>query len=170
MLGIVIVAENVPDALVIILAGVVVSVAESNFIVMLLLAVKLDPEIVTEIPVPPEAGFSVTVADEDTDTVKIADPVMVPSVTCTVWLPAVALEGIAKLALKVPVELVVMVVGLVVTVAPSNFIVICLLVPKLEPNTVTVVPTTPVVGTNVTVAPTLKIADAVLVPSLAVTV
>lgn len=170
MLGIVIVAENVPEAPAVMLAGVVAIVVVSNFIVTLPLAVKPDPEIVTEEPAAPEVGVNVTVADPDT--LKIADPVIVPSVADTVWLPPAALEGITKVTLpNVPDELVVIVAGEVVTVVLSNFIVIVLLAPKPEPDTVTVVPTMPEVGDIVTIAPTLKAADAVLpLLSLAVTV
>ena len=82
MVGIVIVAEKVPEVLAIRPAGVVAIAVESNFIVTVPLAVKLDPEIVTEVPAAPEVGDNVIVADEDT--LKIADPVIVPSVADTV--------------------------------------------------------------------------------------
>jgi len=82
VLGTVIVAENVPDAVAVILAGVVAIVVVSNFTVTLLLAVNPEPEIVTEVLTPPEVGDSVMVADGDT--VKIADPVIVPSDADTV--------------------------------------------------------------------------------------
>jgi hypothetical protein len=167
-LGTVIVAEKVPELLAIIVAGVVATVFESNFIATLAFAVKPDPATVTVLPVAPEVGDNVTLAVEDT--LMIADPVMVPSVADTVWLPAVVPEGIAKVALKVPDELVVMVAGFVATVLLSNFTVIVLLAPKAEPDTVTVVPTIPEVGDKVTIATTVNVADAVLVPSLAVTV
>jgi len=82
VVGIVIVAEKVPEVLAIRPAGEVAIAVESNFIVTVPLAVKLDPEIVTEVPATPEVGDNVIVADEDT--LKIADPVIVPSVADTV--------------------------------------------------------------------------------------
>lgn len=82
MLGITIVAENIPDGFAITL-GVIVIVLVSNFIVILLPPVKPEPEIVTEVPTAPEVGVNVIVADA-TDTLKIADPVIVPSVAFTV--------------------------------------------------------------------------------------
>jgi hypothetical protein len=47
LLGIVIVAENVPDAVAVKGEGVVVSVVLSNFTVITLLELKLEPDIVT---------------------------------------------------------------------------------------------------------------------------
>ena len=82
VLGIIIVAENVPDGLAVMLDGVVAIGLVSNFIVILPLAVKLEPESVTEVPVAPEVGVNVIVAD--VDTLKIADAVLVPSLAVTV--------------------------------------------------------------------------------------
>ena len=82
MLGTVIAAENEPDELVVMLDGVVAIVLLSNFTVMLLLAVNPEPAIETELLTAPEVGVSVIVADGFT--VKVADPVMVPSVAETV--------------------------------------------------------------------------------------
>jgi hypothetical protein len=81
VLGIVIAAENAPDELVVMLDGVVAIVLASNFTVMLLLAVNPEPEIETEVLTPPDVGVSVIVADGFT--VKVADPVRVPSVAET---------------------------------------------------------------------------------------
>jgi len=168
LFGIVIVAENAPVEDVVTLAGVVASVVESNFTVMALFAVNPVPVIVTVMLGAPEFGDNVIVGVKDT--VNVADAVFVPSVADTVWLPVVVPAGIAKLALNVPDELVVIVEGFVVTVLLSNFIVICLFAPKPEPNTVIVVPAAPEVGDNVIAAPTLKVADTVLVPSVTVMV
>jgi hypothetical protein len=148
---------------------VVAIVVVSNFTVMLLLAVNPEPKSDTEVLTAPEAGESVMVADGFT--VKVAEPVMVPSAADTVWLPAVAPGGTANVvALIKPDAVAVTVAGFVVTVVLSNFIVIVLLAPKPEPDTVTVVPTAPEVGDIVTVPPTVNVAVAVLVPPVAVTV
>jgi hypothetical protein len=169
VLGIVIAAENVPDPVVVMLDGVVAIVVVSNFIVTLLLAVNPDPETETEVLTPPEVGDSVMVADGFT--VKVAEPVIVPSVADTVWLPADTPEGTAKVAaLNTPDATVVIVAGLVVTVVLSNFTVIVLLEPKPEPVIVTVVPMIPEVGDSVIDPPTVNGAVAVLVPPVAVTV
>jgi hypothetical protein len=82
VLGTVIAAENVPDELVVMLDGVVAIVLLSNFMVMLLLAVNPEPAIETAVLTPPEVGVSVIVADGFT--VKLADPVRIPSVAETV--------------------------------------------------------------------------------------
>lgn len=170
MLGIVIVAENVPEELAVTLDGVVVIVLVSNFRVILLLTVNPEPETVTELPAAPEVGLNVTVVTDEI-TLNVADAVAVLSVADTVRLPVDALVGTTKVTLlNAPDDDVVTVAGLVVTVAPSNLIVIVLLPPKPEPDTVTVLPTRPEVGDNVIVAPTVKVAVVVFIPSSAVTV
>jgi hypothetical protein len=73
-LGIVTVAENVPDALEVKGEGVVVSVVLSNFTVMALLELKLEPEIVTVALGWPALGESVSVAGMIT--LKEADAVL----------------------------------------------------------------------------------------------
>jgi hypothetical protein len=70
VLGIVIVAENEPDELATILAGVVVSVVVPSFIVIVAPTVKPVPEIVTVVPTTPELGESVI---EVATTVNVAD-------------------------------------------------------------------------------------------------
>ena len=62
LLGITIVAENVPDAVADKGEGVVVSVVLSNFTVIALLELKLEPDIVTVALGWPALGESVTVA------------------------------------------------------------------------------------------------------------
>jgi hypothetical protein len=82
--------------------------------------------------------------------------------------------GIVTVAVKVPVDVVIMLAGLVVTVLPSNFIVTGVLAGKFEPVTVTVEPVAPLDGFSVTVSPdpcTVNWAAPIFpVPSEAVTV
>jgi len=148
-------------------AGLVVTVVLSNFIVIVLLAPKLEPDTVTVVPTAPEVGDIVTVPP----TVKVAVAVLVPPVAVTVWLPAAAPEGIVKEALKVPEVLDVTVEGIVVTVAVPNFTVIEVLTGKLEPATITDEPTGPLVGDRVIVGVeevTVNVASGIsLVPKLA---
>jgi hypothetical protein len=76
-------------------------------------------------------------------TVNVADAVFeLASVAVTVLAPA-AEEGTTKVAVKAPKADVVTVAGMVVTVAPLNFIVIVEEEAKLAPATVTVTPTGP---------------------------
>ena len=98
-------------------------------------------------------------------TVNVADALLpAPSVADIVWLPAVAVLGTVTVAEKLPVELVVIVVGVVTSVVLSNFTVTVLLGLKLEPESVTAVLGWPAVGDSVIAAGiiTLNIADAVL--------
>lgn len=79
--------------------------------------------------------------------------------------------GTTKVAsLNIPDGLVIMVVGFVPTVTPSNFIVTALLPPKLEPDIVTVMPAAPLLGDRVTTVTevTVKVASTSLEPSVLV--
>lgn len=60
--GMVIVAENAPVPDEVTVVGLVVMLALSNVIVIVLLAPKLEPEIVTVVPVVPEVGDKVIAA------------------------------------------------------------------------------------------------------------
>jgi len=73
-------------------------------------------------------------------------------VALTVWAPAVADDGIVTDDVKLPVEVVVTVAGVVATFVPSNFTVIAELAAKLLPVTVTDVPVGPLDGFSVIVA------------------
>ena len=73
-------ALNTPDATVVIVAGFVVTVALSNFTVIVLVAPKPDPVMVTVVPMMPLVGDSVMVPP----TVKVAVAVLVPPVAVTV--------------------------------------------------------------------------------------
>lgn len=76
------------------------------------------------------------------------------------------------MAEKVPVEVLVIVAGLVVTAAPSNVILTIDEAPKLEPVTVTVAPVAPDAGFSVIEAAgvTVKVALAFAAPLAATTV
>jgi hypothetical protein len=118
----------------------------SNFIVIAVLTGKLVPETVTTVPVAPEVGESVIAV---VTTLNVAEAVNVPSVAVIVRLPTAAVLGIVIVAENVPVLDDVTVVGVVVIMLLSNFMVIVLLASKLEPDTVTVVPVIPLVGDRV---------------------
>jgi hypothetical protein len=111
--------------------------------------------------------FSVTEAM----TVSWVDPVLPRASTAiTVWAPIVEV-GTAKVALKVPVEEDVTVVGEVVWATPSYLIVIVEEAAKPVPETVTVPPTMVLVGLRVTDALTVYVAEPVWADtSVAVTV
>lgn len=142
MLGIVIVALNEPVFVEITLDGLVVITLMSNFIVIDVLLAKLFPDTITTVPGGPELGDNVIPV---TMTVNVIDSVFVPSVADIIWLPCIAFVGIVVVVENVPVLVEVAVVNGVV----SNFIVIVLLAPKLEPEIVTVVPVGPEVGDKV---------------------
>jgi hypothetical protein len=80
--GTVMVAENVPDEEVVILAGAVTSVVESNFIVITLFPENPEPVTVNAVPTAPEVGDIATI--DDPETLNIPDAVNVPSVADTV--------------------------------------------------------------------------------------
>lgn len=104
--------------------------------------------------------------------VNVAVAVLVPTVAEIEWLP-VAMLGIVIVAVKAPVEVVVMLAGLVAIALPSSFMVTAILASKLLPVTVTAVPIKPLVGERVIdVAPcTVNVAVPTLpVSSVAVTV
>ncbi|MFQ5970379.1 MAG: hypothetical protein ACE5J2_07795, partial [Nitrososphaerales archaeon] len=61
--GMAIVASKLPTVFVATVEGEVTIALESNFIIMLMLGLKLKPETVTELPRTPASGDSVTVAD-----------------------------------------------------------------------------------------------------------
>ena len=69
------------------------------------------------------------------------------SVAVTVEVP-VTDDNCVKVAIKAPLESVVIIVGLVLTAAPAYEIVMVLLEAKLVPVTVTTVPASPVDGFN----------------------
>ncbi len=77
------------------------------------------PVTVTVVPAGPLVGLRVI---DDVVTVKVAVGELVPSVAKTVWDPAVE-DGTVKVAENEPEDEVVTVVGLVVIVVPSYFIV-----------------------------------------------
>jgi len=79
-----IVAENVPEEVAVTVAGVVISCIPSNFIVMVLLALKPEPETVTVVPAGPEVGDSVIVIPDEDDMLNVAVAVTKPSVADTV--------------------------------------------------------------------------------------
>ena len=130
----------------------VVNSVVSNLIVIDALVAKLVPETVTLVLGGPEVGETVTPLDIPLVTVNVADAViggLLLSVAVTVRPPTAALLGIVMVAVKEPVFEEVTVVGLVVIGLLSNFIVIVLLAPKLEPEIVTIVPVGPEVGDKV---------------------
>lgn len=117
-------AENPPEDVVVTLEGEVVSIVESNLTVIVLTALKPEPETVTTVVGEPLLGDRVI--DGDVVTLNIADAVLAPPVAVTVWLPAVTF-GIAKEAEKLPESVVVIVKGVVVTTEPSNLTVMAVL-------------------------------------------
>jgi hypothetical protein len=146
LLGTVILALNVPVPEDVTLDGVVAMLVLSNLIVIALLAPKLVPVTVTTLLGPPEVTESVI---PDTTTLNVADALFVSSVADIVWEPIDALLGIVIVAENVPVFVDVTVLGFVVILLLSNFIVMVLLTPKFEPETVTAVPVVPLVGERV---------------------
>jgi hypothetical protein len=134
---------------------------------MIALAAKLLPDTVTVVLGGPDAG---EIVSANAPTVKVADAVAVPSVAEIVCEPEEALLGIVIVALNVPVPDDVIDDGTVAMLLLSNFIVMTLLAPKLEPVTVTCVPVLPLFGVKVMDAPgavTTKSFVAVFTPSLA---
>jgi|SRR5947209_3176534 len=71
------------------------------------------------------------------------------SVALTVWVPAAEDDDTVMETVKLPVEVLVMVVGVVVIPAPSYVIVMTEFTAKLLPETVTVVPAGPPDGFSV---------------------
>ncbi len=80
--------------------------------------------------------------------VNVDEALVLPTVTAIVRLPAATL-GIVILAVKVPVEDVVILAGLVAIAAPSIFTVTDVFTGKPFPVIVTTVPTGPLVGDSV---------------------
>jgi sRNA-binding carbon storage regulator CsrA len=139
------VAVKAPKADVVTAIGLVVCAAPLNDIVTLEVEAKPAPVTVTVAPTRPEVGDRVI----DGVTTNVADAVFeLASVAVTVLAPAVE-EGTTKVAVKAPKADVVTVAGMVVTVAPLNFIVIVEEEARPAPVTVTVVPTGPEVGLRV---------------------
>jgi hypothetical protein len=129
---------NVPVGLITTFSGEVATVILPNLMVACVFLVKLEPVIVTSVPVKPLVGDSVITGPRLT--LKVADALLpAASVADIVWLPAVAVLGIVAVAENAPDELVVTVGGVVTSVVLSNFTVIVLLGLKLEPEIVTVV-------------------------------
>jgi hypothetical protein len=140
------VAVKPPAAEVVTVAGTVVTAAPLKTIVMVEEGAKLKPLTLTVAPTAPWVGDRVIVG---VTTMKVADAVFeLASVAVTVLAPAVE-EGTTKVAVKAPKADVVTVAGMVVTVAPLNFIVIVEEEARPAPVTVTVVPTGPEVGLRV---------------------
>jgi len=128
-----------------------------------------EPVTVTEVPKRPWTGDRVIVGSV---TVNVAEALFeLASVAVTVLAPVVE-EGTTKVAVKAPAADEVTVAGTVATVAPLNFIVMVEEGMKLEPVTVTVVPTAPWTGDRVIVeVRTTKVAEALFeLASVAVTV
>jgi hypothetical protein len=141
--GIVITEENVPNELAIMFAGLVTSLVLSNFIVIGPFAENPEPVIVTV------AAGALEVLDNVIDgcgMLSIPDAVNKPSVADIVCAPGTAVTGMFTVVENVPMVDVRKIAGMAVMVLSSNLIVICSLAPKLEPDTVTVVPTTPEFG------------------------
>jgi peptidyl-tRNA hydrolase len=148
----------------------VAGVAPLNVIVPIVVRTENpEPVTVTEVPKRPWTGDRVIVGSV---TVNVAEALFeLASVAVTVLPPAVE-EGTTKVAVKVPVADEVTVAGTVATVAPLNFIIMVEEGMKLEPVTVTVVPTAPWTGDRVIVeVRTTKVAEALFeLASVAVTV
>ncbi len=134
-------------------------VAPPNVIVPIVVRTENpEPVTVTVVPTAPVLGDRVIAG---VVTVKVADAVFeLASVALTVLAPAVE-EGTTKVAVKAPKADEVTVAGTVVTVAPLKAIVMMEEGAKLEPVTVTVVPTGPWVGDRVIVGVILNVVDAV---------
>lgn len=136
-------ALNKPLLLEVTVDGDVVCPVPLYVIVIVDEAAKPVPFTVTVVPIRPLVGVMVI----DGVTLKVADaeyPLV--SVALAVLLPAVDPEGTVKVAVNEPVPLETTGLGFVVTLVPANCIVICELGQKLEPDTVTDVPTGPLVG------------------------
>src|SRR2546425_10526277 len=113
---------KLPVEEVVIVAGVVVMAEPSYFIVMAEFVAKLPPEMFTVVPLGPLVGFN------DIDwpvTVNCAEAELVDaSVALTVRTPTIEDDGTIMEPVKLPVEEVVIVAGVVVMAEPSNVIVI----------------------------------------------
>src|SRR3972149_3849287 len=121
------------------------------------LGVKPLPLTVTWSPTKPDVGVMVI-----PDIVKVAlAKLPEASWAFTVWLPSVT-AGTVKVAVKLPVALVVTNAGLVVTVTSSNLMVTFELGVKPLPLTLTVAPTRPEVGVMVIFCTVVKVAVAFL--------
>ena len=148
-----------PEELVVTVPGLVVLVDPSNFIVILDVAAKLEPVTVTVTPAGPDVGFNVIEAA--TLTVKVAEAVLVPSVTLTVCEPDEAPDGtvnvvpvgIAPTEVDVPVQ----------TVVVSNFAVKAVDAAKFDPDRPSDDPAAPDVGFKVIDVGTLALKVAVTV-------
>jgi hypothetical protein len=164
------VAVKPPESSEVIVAGVVVTGVPLYVIVIAELAAKLEPVTVMEVPVGPELGLRV--AEGARPTVKVAVALVDPLEAHTVEGPAVDDEGTVKVAEKVPVEVLVMVAGVVVTLVPLSLTVTVEDDGKWEPATVTWVPGGPEVGDSVMEGGDITVNVAVLVaaPLVAFTV
>ena len=113
-------ALNEPVGVVVIVAGEVAIIVESNFKAIMELGAKLDPDTETDEPTIPFEGVAII---DGIVTPKVADASAPESMADTVWLPT-AETGMENDAEKVPVSDEVTVNGVVDTVVESNFMVI----------------------------------------------
>jgi hypothetical protein len=165
--GTVKVALNVPEAVDVMVEGEVVCVVPSYLMVMVCDAAKPVPDTVIVPLTIPLDGFKVMEAE----TLNVADPVWADtSVAVTVCPPFVEI-GTENVALNEPIVDEATVVGEVVWVVPSYFMVTVDEAAKPVPDTVTVVAVDPPVGIRVIDAVTENVAEAVWeAASVAVTV
>jgi hypothetical protein len=168
--GIVIVALNVPAEDAVIVEGVVVKVVVSNFIVIVLDGLKLEPETVIAVPWSPAFGERVIVPG--TTTAKSVEAILpVLSLAVITCCPVVAVLGMVTVAENEPAVLAKRLDGVVASVEASNLIVMLAPEPKPTPETVTVDPAPPEVEESVMLvaaAPvTVNVADSVLILSVA---
>ncbi len=127
---------------------------------MVEVAAKPEPVKVAELPTEPEVGELLTAEV----TVKAVEAELVPSLTATVWAPAVA-AGTVKAQEKLPLALEEQAAEKDRAAPPKVRVMACEAM-KPVPLTVVLLPTAPEVGVRLMAATTVKVAEAGLVPSL----
>jgi hypothetical protein len=166
--GMAIAAVKEPYVSVTMLAGVVDSVVESILITRRVFAANPLPFTVTDVPADPEVVDSV-IEVGDAETSNATGTVKMPSSAVIECLPEAAVLGMLAIAKNVPLLVDCTVAGTVEMVTPSNFIVILLPAPKLEPDIATAELGRPLSGdTSSTGAMTAKVTSVELTPSVAV--
>jgi hypothetical protein len=150
-------AENDPTLEAVTVAGVVWICDKPNVIVIVDDGTKFDPDAVTVVPIGPLVG------DNDINgavTVKRAlAESLLSSIALTMWPPEAEVGTLNATPSGIEPDGVVVVFA---TILPSNSIAMLEDAAKLEPDTVTIVPTGPAVGDNVIEGATVKVAEAEL--------
>lgn len=162
------VAVNEPVPSVVMDDGLVLTAVPANVTVICELGMKFEPEIVTVIPWLPLVGLIVI---DGVVTVNVCEAALpFASVTSTVFPPLLDIGTVNVTAENEPVLLVWTVAGFVATAVPANVTVITESAAKPVPESVTVLPMSPLVGLMVKDGVTVNVLSAVLVPSSAANV